>query len=77
MKSIEDKDIPVGFFKPTKTAIHAINFLSEDNIEELKSCDDSHIKKIFRILNIIYTCKDDDSDNITSKVLNNHKRLSI
>ena len=77
MTYIENKEILVGFFKPTKTALHAINFLSEDDIEELKTCTDQQIINIFRILHIIYTCKDDESENIISKILSNHKRLSM
>ncbi len=44
---------PVEYFKPSKTAQNALNFLSQKHIDELKSSEKEEIVNIFKCLNII------------------------
>jgi hypothetical protein len=70
IKNLEEERI-IAPFKPSKTAIQAVSFLSRENINELKNNKKPLIKNIFRILNTIIN-KNDESDELISNFLNNN-----
>ncbi len=74
IKHIEDTHIIVEPFKPTKTALHAISFLNNDNIQELKMSEEPYVKNIFSILNIVNEIND-NSEHLISNFLNKNKHL--
>ena len=76
MKFIEGTIPIIDYFKPSKTAQNAINFITKENIEDLKNCDDNEIKNIFKCFNIISGIEDNNNNIINNFFENNKEPLS-
>jgi hypothetical protein len=76
VSKLENGMNPVDYFKPSKTAQNAINFITNKNIEELRTCKREEVSNMIRCLNII--CGIDDKNDVVTNFFNNNKEpLSI
>jgi hypothetical protein len=71
ISKLENGVEPVDYFKPSKTAQNALNFITQKNIEELKQTEDVQIINIFKCLNMI--CGIYDTDNVVGKFFQHNK----
>jgi hypothetical protein len=75
IKIIEDKTQIIAPFKPSKTSLNAINFLSRENIQELRNSQEPIVLNMFRILNVIDN-RYDNSENIVNNFFHIYNQLS-
>ena len=76
ISQLENGMEPVEYFKPSKTAQNAINFISQKQVDELKLTNSDQIINIFKSFNII--CGIQTSDNIITNFFEHNKEpLSI
>mgnify|MGYP000358456423 CR=1 FL=1 len=75
IKLIEDKTQIIAPFKPSKTSLNAINFLSRENIQELRNSQEPLVRNMFKILNVIDN-RYDNSENIINNFFHIYNQLS-
>jgi aspartate carbamoyltransferase regulatory subunit len=76
ISKLENGMEPVEYFKPSKTAQNAINFITNKNLDELKNSREEEIVNIFRCLNVI--CGIEDTEDVIANFFKNNKEpLSI